>query len=191
MSDTNENCSSCSSCYYCSSCSSCSSCSYCSSCYYSKGLRMSENMLFCVGDGKTTSKGRGYQKNYQIFNHSVTKKEFDKAVNSIPLKLELTVWIKEENMTKEEKSNNPKYKDLGGYLKVFGYEEAWGIQWRKFSKEERQKFLDLPHFDRAIFKEITGEDVEVSDRETIRIGDLEFDKEEVKSRLKDLKPVNR
>ena len=80
-------------------------------------------------------------------------------MNSIPLKLELTAWIAEKMMTKEEKLDNPKYKDVGGYLKVLSYENAWAVQWRKYSQEEKQKFLDLPHFNAEIFKSITGIDV--------------------------------
>jgi len=45
---------------------------------------MSENMIFCLGDGKYESKGDGYQKNNRIFNQPVTKEEFDEAINSCP-----------------------------------------------------------------------------------------------------------
>ena len=120
---------------------------------------MSENMLFCLGDGRTVSKGEGYQKNYRIFNVDVDKDTFSKAKNSIPLKLDLTAWVDKKMMTDEEKENHSDYKTVGGYLKVLSYEEAWAVQWGKYSEEEKKKFLDLPNFDPEIFKEITGIDL--------------------------------
>jgi hypothetical protein len=69
---------------------------------------------------------------------------------------DLTVWIEEDIMTKEEKEENPTYKTTGGYLKSFEYKEAWGIFWRKTTEENKKKFLELPNFDWAIFTEITG-----------------------------------
>lgn len=150
---------------------------------------MSENMLFCKGDGRGESKGAGYQKSYQIFNKPVTKEEFAKAKKSIPPELPLTTWIKEEDMTKAEKKENSGYDELGGYLKVLSYKDAWAKQWDEFSKSDKQKFLDLQNFDPVIFEQITGIEVGKQSKETIRIGDLEFDKEEVEERLKDLKPI--
>jgi len=40
------------------------------------------------------------------------------------------------------------------------YKEAWQLYWNEASKEDKQKFLDLPNFDRWVFKDITGIDVE-------------------------------
>ena len=146
-------------------------------------------MLFCLGEGATKSSGAGYHKKNQIFNIDVTEKEFTDAKNSLPLKLPLTQWIEEKIMTKEEKKENPEYKSTGGFLKVLEYKVAWRKFWEEMSKSARQKFLDLSHFDSKIFLEITGIDVDLPRKETIRIGALEFDKEEVENRLKDLKPI--
>lgn len=75
----------------------------------------------------------------------------------------VSYWIPENMMTEEEKEENPTYKTTGGYTKRVEYKEAWAIFWRKTSEENKQKFLALPNFDAAIFKEITGIDVAQSD----------------------------
>ena len=80
---------------------------------------------------------------------------------------DVSYWVSEENMTKEEKKEYPTYKTTGGYLKKVDYKEAWAIFWRRTTEENRQKFLDMPNFDAEIFKEITGIDIEESDDVTI------------------------
>ena len=72
----------------------------------------------------------------------------------------IAYWINEENMTKEEKKENPTYKTTGGFLKKVNYKTAWKVFWRETDEENRQKFFKLPNFDPAVFKEITGINVE-------------------------------
>ena len=62
-------------------------------------------------------------------------------------------------MTAIEKKENPKTEVTEGYLRKYEYQEAWTNFWRDTSEENRKKFLNLPNFDAAIFKEITGVDV--------------------------------
>ena len=122
---------------------------------------MSERMLFCLGDGKYEAKGDGYQKNNCIFNVQVTKDEWDKARASLPtIKIALTHWVDKADMTKEEKEKNSVYKEIGGYLKTFSYEDAWSNYWNDASKKDKDAILALPHFNKEIFKGITGIDVE-------------------------------
>ena len=91
-------------------------------------------MLFCLGEGGLQTEGAGYQKNNQIFNTQVTPDEWDKAKATMPtIKLDL----------KE------------------GYEKAWGKWWSEASKKDKDAILNLPHFNKEIFKGITGIDVEV------------------------------
>jgi hypothetical protein len=123
---------------------------------------MSERMLFCLGDGKYEKQGEGYQKNNRVFNVQVTEIEFNKIKSNVPdIKLPVTKWIEEKEMTDEEKENNENYKTLGGYLKTLSYEDAWKSVWDEMSQEDKAKFLAIPHFDNEIFKEITGIDVNV------------------------------
>ena len=68
----------------------------------------------------------------------------------------LTYWINEENMTEEEKEDNPTYKTTGGFPKSVDYKTAWKVFWRKTDEENKKKFLNLPNFDADIFEEITG-----------------------------------
>ena len=71
----------------------------------------------------------------------------------------LTKWIDPSEMTDDEKKANPEHETCGGYLKTFGYKEAWSNFWKDTTEDNRQKFLNLPNFDATIFKEITGIDV--------------------------------
>ena len=120
---------------------------------------MSENMIFCLGEGRLKKEGEGYQKNNKIFNKAV--EDFDKWKSLIKELLEdfkLTTFIKEENMTEKEKKENEKHKKIGGYLKVWNYKKAWEIFWRKIDQKTRDRFKEFPNFDSKIFKEITGID---------------------------------
>ena len=143
-------------CSYCSYCSSCYSCYSCSSCYSSKNLRMSEYMLFCLGDEDDRQKGEGYQKSYRIFNQDVPKDEWNKINSNLSIKLPLTKWTDKEDMTKEEKDNNSVWEEIGGYLKVLSYEDAWKLWWDNASQKEKNVILDIKYFDKTLFFEITG-----------------------------------
>ena len=59
-------------------------------------------------------------------------------------------------MTDEQKKADLDFHVKKGTLITRRYTEAWAIAWAKLSKEEKQKFFDLPNFDWAIFTEITG-----------------------------------
>ena len=102
---------------------------------------------------------------------------------------DLTEWVYEDDMTDEEKEEHKEeYKVTGGYLKVHDYKEAFKKAYANASQEEKNATLNLPNFDAELFLEITGIDVRKS-KETIKIGDVEFDKEEVEKRLQGLKPI--
>jgi len=112
-------------------------------------------MIFCIGDGSCGSKGEGYQKNNRIFNVQLTPEEWDK-IKRPDIKLPVTKWIDKFDMTAQEKKDKPVYKDIGGYLKVLSYEDAWAKWW---AENDHKQILNLPHFDAEIFKKITGLDV--------------------------------
>jgi hypothetical protein len=118
---------------------------------------MSERMIFCLGKGKYESVGEGYQKNYRIFNKDVSKEVFDKVYSIQPsFKLPVSVWVDEKDMTDDEKKNNPIYKEIGGYLKVLSYKDAWKEGWKTASREFKDWVKNLPGFDGEMFAEITG-----------------------------------
>ena len=147
-------CNFCNFCNYCNSCNFCNSCNYC---YFSAGLRMSEKMLFCLGERKYELKREGYQKNNQIFNVQVTEEEWDNAINSQPaFILPLTAWVKREEMTDEEKENISGWSEMGGYLKSQSYQDAWKEGWANASQEFKDWVKNLPHFNPELFEKITS-----------------------------------
>ena len=83
----------------------------------------------------------------------------------------LNEWVSEDDMTDEEKKADPDFFVRGGYLKTYTYKEAWANYWKNTTEEDRRRVLNLPNFDPAVFKDITGIDVEVDQKpETIKIG---------------------
>lgn len=97
---------------------------------------MSERMLFCLGEGGYESKGAGYQKNNQIFNVQVDKETWNEARASLG------------------------WETMGGCLKRTGYQDAWAAWWKEAKQSDKNKILELPHFNAEIFKGITGIDTE-------------------------------
>jgi len=59
-------------------------------------------------------------------------------------------------MTKKEKKENPNFEFIGGYLKAYGYKEAFRISFEAADIDDIKKTLDLPNFDYEIFEEISG-----------------------------------
>ena len=68
------------------------------------------------------------------------------------------IWF--DSMTDEEKAAHPEAETTGGYLKertTAGNARKW---WAGLSADDRNIIFSLPNFDAAIFKEITGIDVD-------------------------------
>lgn len=112
---------------------------------------------------------------YGAFNQHCTHEEWETAIKPKFIFFRLTEWIPEENMTKEEKGGNPQYETAGGYLKIFDYKEAWRNAWDSATNEDKELLYKLPNFDKAVFKEISGIDV---DEDTIKT--IVLDGEEIK-----------
>lgn len=112
-------------------------------------------MIFCLGEGAEEPKGNGYQKNLQIFNTPVSEEEYEKtksALNVKNFKLPVARWID----IKEIEKPTTIQKQLGGYLKVLDYKDAWKEMWDGLSNLDKNFFLNLPHFNGEIFEKITG-----------------------------------
>jgi len=71
--------------------------------------------------------------------------------------LQYIIW---EYMTAEEKSAHPEAETTGGYLKKLDKSECGIKWWRELSDEEKDIITSIPNFDKEIFKEITGIDIE-------------------------------
>ncbi len=99
--------------------------------------------------------------NIRMFNKDTNFKRAEIIDEMLPnfLHFSLTEWIEEKNMSIEEKAQHPDAHIHGGYLKIYGYKEAFQKSWNNTSKEDQLKILDLPNFDADIFKEISGIDV--------------------------------
>ena len=73
----------------------------------------------------------------------------------------LTEWIPDCNMSQEEKENHPEYTVTEGYLKRYGYKEAFRKSFEIARRkpdwpEQLEKLKALPNFDAKIFEEISG-----------------------------------
>ena len=68
------------------------------------------------------------------------------------------VWF--DTMTDEEKAEHPEAETTGGYLKERTTADNARKWWSGLSADDRNIIFSLPNFDAAIFKEITGIDVD-------------------------------
>ena len=80
-------------------------------------------------------------------------------LNQIPGDVLEYVWF--EDMTDEEKTAHPEAKTTGGYLKQLDNSECGSVWWRGLNDYEKSIIKAIPNFDKEIFKEITGVDVDM------------------------------
>ena len=69
-------------------------------------------------------------------------------------------WVYLSDMTDEEKAEHPEAETTGGYLKELDNSECAVIWWRSLNQRQKNVIMAVPNFDKAIFKEITGIDVD-------------------------------
>ena len=93
-------------------------------------------MIFCLGNEKDRRKSEGYQKNYRIFNKDVSSTDYVKVLHSLS-----SIIIC--NRAPEASS----------------YEDAWAMFWDTASQKQKDTILNIPQFDKDIFKGITGIDI--------------------------------
>ena len=79
-------------------------------------------------------------------------------LNQIPGDVLEYIWL--SDMTDEEKATHPEAETTGGYLKVLDNSECAVIWWRGLSDRQKAIITAIPNFDKAIFKEITGIDID-------------------------------
>jgi hypothetical protein len=79
--------------------------------------------------------------------------------------LKTNEWIHEHKMTDQQKLNDKDFHIKKGTLITRTYKEAWALYWSEASKDDKDKFLNLPNFDKDIFLEITGVDVGLKKQE--------------------------
>ena len=69
-------------------------------------------------------------------------------------------WIWSDDMTDEEKAAHPEHQVTEGYLKHIEKETGRQMWWDGLSDREKEIVMNLPNFDKDIFKEITGIEVQ-------------------------------
>ena len=69
-------------------------------------------------------------------------------------------WVQYSNMTDEEKAEHPEAETTDGYLKKLDNSECTVLWWCELSDRQKAIITAIPNFDKAIFKEITGIDVD-------------------------------
>ena len=90
----------------------------------------------------------------------INKKEFDESYKPEFLYFNLNYWISVENMTDQDKENDPNCHIRGGQLRKLDYKEAFKKSWDNADKKDRIKIKDIPGFDRDMFYEISGINVD-------------------------------
>ena len=93
-----------------------------------------------------------------VFNQECTFEQWENAEKPSWLYFSLVNWVIEENMTRQEKEDNPLFTATGGYLKKYSYHEAAKLSWDSVDDDDRLKTYSLPNFDADIAHEIFGID---------------------------------
>ena len=81
--------------------------------------------------------------------------EYFGAINNSGFNLTEWIWY-----TEEEMKDSPIRQCIKGYLKEYTFEEACKNWWDGMSEGNREIIKSIPNFDKEIFKEITGIEVE-------------------------------
>lgn len=141
------NCSICTNCNYCNNCLICESCSYCTSCKecnicnrctFSTKLRMSEYMIFCIGEGEDVSNGVGYQENHRAFNKLIPPERWDIIYRDI--------------------------KNILSNLKFYFDCDNWTEEWKKVTGEQWRRLSNIPEFDKKVVEQIVGFKINFDDK---------------------------
>lgn len=69
---------------------------------------------------------------------------------------DILAWVLDDDMTDEEKEQHPEYSVTGGFLKHIEKETERQMWWDDLSDRQKDIVMQLPNFDKGIFKEITG-----------------------------------
>ena len=134
-----------------------------------------------TGDWNNTDKETGYFNTIQseyinIFNNPCKRELWNNATIPTFLYFDLNEWVYENYMSEQEKVDNETYKTTGGYLKEYEYKEAFQKSYNELSKEEKAKQTELlkalPNFDKDVFFEISGIDINDNEVEEMTMQQL-------------------
>ena len=91
-----------------------------------------------------------------VFNKKCSREKWKNAEKPNCLYFNLTEWIYFENMTDEEKIKYPQASIQGGFLKKYGYKEAFTKSMQNASAEDIKLLKKLPNFNAKVFEKISG-----------------------------------
>ena len=146
---------------------------------YNTGNRNTGNCN--TGDWNTGNRNTGYfntitPNTILVFNKECKHEEWENAIKPTFIYFDLTDWVCEENMTEEEKQKHSEYKTTGGYLKEYGYKEAFQNSFNKLSAEEKKNQVELlkalPNFDKDVFFEISGIDIDKTEPKKMTVKEI-------------------
>ena len=110
---------------------------------------------------------------FGAFNLPCSPDIWDKAQKPDFLYFDLVEWIVIEDMTETEITDNPTCETVGGFLKVYEYQEAFLKSFNSLSAEEKKEQIALlealPNFNYDIFYEISG--IDYLNRKTEKLRD--------------------
>jgi uncharacterized protein (DUF2237 family) len=128
---------------------------------------------FSISDYSTGHFSTEDYSGFGAFNKPCTLEEWENAKKPELLKLVMTEWIPQYAMTSTEKEENLEYETTGGYLRVYSYKEAWRNSWDNATDEDKELLYALPNFDKEVFKEISGIDLDEDTVKELTIAELE------------------
>ncbi len=141
-----------------------------------------------TGNWNTGDRNTGYfnidtPDNIRVFGKEINNDVWENCAKPNFLYFSLTEWIYESLMSAQDKIDNPTFHTTGGYLKEYGYQEAFKKSFEDAHQEDRDKLHNLPNFDADMFLEISGIDVRKSMKKTITIDgrDIEISEESFKA----------
>jgi len=91
-----------------------------------------------------------------VFNKPCKRSIWDKAIKPTFIYFELNEWVWWSFMSDKEKAINKDAFVTDGYLKTFGYKEAWKMAYDKASNNDIKLLKELPNFNTIVFEDITG-----------------------------------
>ena len=95
----------------------------------------------------------------RVFNAPCLRNTWDECDKPNLIYFNVTEWVPESVMTDQEKVDHATFHTTGGYLRKYEYKDAFQKSWDNADEDDRAKLLNLPNFDAAVFKEISGVDV--------------------------------
>ena len=113
-----------------------------------------------LGDNNTGYFNSNTQCEIMVFNQKCSLEDWEKAYKPHFLYFDRFFWVDVDQMTAEEKQEFPDYEKNSGYLKELSYKEAFKKAWDYALPKDRIKIKDLPNFDKDVFYEISGIDVD-------------------------------